>query len=261
MRIAFLVSYVGTGFSGSQQQPRVRTVEGEIIRSCLDLGLFSDWRDSGFQFSGRTDSGVHARAQICAFNTDYPERAVSNINRKLPGDIWCRGWSEVPVGFNPRYGVSRRTYRYFFPGSALDSGKMASAAALLLGRHNFTRFARLNGKDPERDIYSAEIIPGEDGLIFEISGRSFLWNMVRCISHALWLVGEELAPPEIISEALSNPRGPRFPVAPAEGLVLWDIEADIEFSPLQDLQKSDKFLNDFRGRHHQLMKATDFLRE
>jgi len=262
MRIAFLVSYVGTGFSGSQQQPCVRTVEGEIIRSCLSLGLFFDWRDAGFQFSGRTDSGVHARSQICTFDTDCPERAVSYINRKLPGDIWCRGWAEVPAGYNPRYEVSSRTYRYFFPDTALDTGKMTVAAEYLPGRHNFSRFARIyGGKDPERDISSVEITHGKDGVVLEICGRSFLWHMVRCISYALWQVGEGSAPPEMIQEALSNPGGPRFPVAPAGGLILWDIETETDFSIMDDLEKSNNYLKDFRGRHLQLKKASDLLEE
>lgn len=261
MRIVFLVSYVGTNFSGSQQQPGVRTVEGEFISSCLGLGLFSDWREAGFRFSGRTDSGVHARSQLCAFDTAYPDRAVSAINRKLPGDIWCRGWAEVPAGYNPRYGVSARTYRYFFPDPALDRENMALAAGDLPGRHDFSRFARPEGKDPERNILSVGIIPDKDGVILEIRGESFLWNMVRCISHALWQVGDGSASPEIIREALLNPKGPRFPAAPAEGLVLWDVESDIDFLPMEDLEKSNVYLKDFRYRHLQLKKASDFLRE
>lgn len=261
MRIAFLVSYVGTNFCGSQQQPGVRTVEGDLIRSCVDLGLFSDWRDAVFQFSGRTDAGVHARSQICAFDTEYPERAVSAINRKLPGDIRCKGWTEVSHGFNPRYGISGRTYRYFFPDKDLDTEKMALAAAYLPGKHDFSRFARINGKNPERNIISAEIIPNEEGLIFEIHGESFLWNMVRCISHVLWLVGNGSVSPEVISDALSNSDGPRFPAAPPEGLVLWDIATDLNFTPMKDLEKSDKFLNDFRCRHYQLKKVSEFLKE
>ena len=261
MRIAFLVSYIGTDFYGSQQQPGLRTVEGEFIGSCIDLGLFPDWRDTGFQFSGRTDAGVHARSQICAFDTDYPERAVSAINRKLPGDIRCRGWAEAPEGFNPRFGVSGRVYRYFFPDLNLDRAKMVLAAGSLTGVHDFSRFARVEGKNPERKIFSAEIIPDKEGVIFGIRGESFLWNMVRCISHALWLVGSGSEPPEIIYDALSNPKGPRFPAAPPEGLVLWDTVTDLEFAPVEGLEKSDKFLNDFRCRHHRLLKAAEFLRE
>ena len=261
MRIAFLVSYIGTNFYGSQQQPGLRTVEGEFIGACVDLGLFSDWRDAGFQFSGRTDAGVHARSQICAFNTDYPERAVSAINRKLPGDIRCRRWAGIPEGFNPRFEVSERVYRYFFPDENLDLSKMSLAAESLPGVHDFSRFARVEGKNPEKKIFSSELIPDKEGIIFEIRGESFLWNMVRCISHALWLVGCGSEPPDIISDALSNTGGPRFPAAPPEGLVLWDAVTNLEFAPMEGLEKSDKFLDDFRCRHHQLLKAAEFLRE
>ena len=85
--------------------------------------------------------------------------------------------------------------------------------------------------------------------------------MVRCISHVLWLVGNGSVSPEIISEALLNPEGPRFPAAPPEGLVLWDIVTDLAFTPIKDLEKSDKFLDDYSCRHHQLLKAAEFLRD
>lgn len=260
MRVAFIISYIGTNFSGSQQQPGLRTVEGEFIDSCIELGLFSDWKVARFQSSGRTDRGVHARSQICTFDTKYPGRAVSKINKKLPGDIWCQGWAEVSKDFNPRFEASSRTYRYFFPDSNLDIGSMASAAESLIGTHDFTRFARIKGRNPEREIISARIVPDHDGLILEICARSFLWNMVRCIAHVLWRIGEGSAPTEIIKDAVLNTDGPRFPVAPAEGLVLWDIETNIDFSPMINHQKSDKFLESFRCRHHQLVKIQELLK-
>ena len=60
MRLAFQVAYFGTDFYGSQVQPGLRTVEGDMVQACIRLGLFADWREAGFAFSGRTDRGVHA---------------------------------------------------------------------------------------------------------------------------------------------------------------------------------------------------------
>lgn len=261
MRIAFLVSYIGTGFFGSQRQPGRRTVEGEFIDACLSLGLFEDPGSAGFGFSGRTDRGVHAMAQVCAFNTEHSERAVSALNRKLPGDIRCNGWAEVSEGYNPRFAVSSRTYRYFFPGTDLDMEKMEIAAIPLAGTHDFSRFARTEGRSPVRTIFSVGIIAERDGLIFEISGESFLWNMVRCIAYALILAGEGSAGTGIIEEALENTTGPRFPAAPPEGLVLWDVETDLEFSPMSDTEKSRAFTRDFGRKHCQLKKMSEFFSE
>lgn len=259
MRIAFTFSYIGTDFCGSQQQPGLRTVEGEFIRSCIELGLFDDWRDAGFRLSGRTDRGVHARTQICAFDTESPDRAVSALNSKLPGDIWCNGWTGVPPGYNPRYGAESRTYRYFFPDENLNRAAMEKAASYLPGRHDFSGFARTEGKNPVRNILSAAIAPDKDGLILEIRGESFLWNMVRCISHALWLVGSGSEEPEIVMSALRESGGRRFPAASPEGLILWDIETNLNFSPVGNKDKSTRHLKNFICTHHQLKKAGEFL--
>ena len=90
MRLAFRVSYIGTDFAGSQQQPGERTVCGEIINAIRGLNLISDAADDAcarFQFSGRTDRGVSARHQIAAFDTEFPERAISKPPRHAHGDL------------------------------------------------------------------------------------------------------------------------------------------------------------------------------
>ena len=84
VRLAFRVSYLGSGFYGSQMQVDRRTVEGEFVAACVRLSLFDDWRKAGFLFAGRTDRGVHACGQVAAFSTTEPERAVHAINTQLP---------------------------------------------------------------------------------------------------------------------------------------------------------------------------------
>ncbi|MDD4126054.1 MAG: tRNA pseudouridine(38-40) synthase TruA, partial [Methanomicrobium sp.] len=139
MRLAFEVSYIGTFFYGSQQQTGKRTVMGEIIRCLGELNLFLSESDAKIAMSGRTDRGVHAKRQIIAFDTEYPERAVTAINKKLPADIRVTGWMEVPPGFNPRFEAKNRTYRYYFPsdipGLSYDTDKMKAAAAVRSEEH------------------------------------------------------------------------------------------------------------------------------
>jgi tRNA pseudouridine38-40 synthase len=74
MRLAFRLSYLGSRFYGSQMQATERTVEGEFVAACQRISLFSDWREAGFQFAGRTDRGVHACGQVAVFTTDEPAR-------------------------------------------------------------------------------------------------------------------------------------------------------------------------------------------
>src|SRR5512136_2302696 len=91
MRLALRLSYLGDRFFGSQQQAEERTIEGEVITACRRLDLFSDWREARFAFAGRTDRGVHARGQVCAFDTQVPDRAREALSLQLPRDIWCTG--------------------------------------------------------------------------------------------------------------------------------------------------------------------------
>ena len=262
MRLAFEVSYIGSFFYGSQQQTGKRTVMGEIIRCLGELNLFLSESDAKIAMSGRTDRGVHAKRQIIAFDTEYPERAVTAINKKLPPDIRFTGWMEVPPGFNPRFEAKSRTYRYYFPsdipGISYDTDKMKAAAAVFEGIHDFSSFSRPEGKDPRREIISSKIFIEDNFLVYEICGSSFLWNMVRCIAFCLDLIGKGAMSAEDISDALNNPSsGKRFPAASPEGLILWDVDAGIKFTPMTVHEKSILETNDLIKKYSQLKKISE----
>lgn len=248
MRIALRISYLGRRFSGSQQQPDTRTVEGVLIETCLRLGLFEDFRSAGFVSAGRTDAGVSARKQMVAFTTPYPERAVSSLNRMLPYDCQATGWAEVPESFNPRYQAKSRTYRYLFPEEGLDLQLMEEAASRFVGLHDFRRIARVEeGRDPMRRILSAGIFRDEDLIVFEVSGKSFLWNMVRGMATLLCAAGAGVIPPERISTLLTE-EGDRIPAATPDPLVLWDVDCGLTFNPLMRSEKADQLLRNEADR-------------
>ena len=248
MRIALRISYLGRRFSGSQQQPDTRTVEGVLIETCLRLGLFEGFRSAGFVSAGRTDAGVSARKQMVAFTTPYPERAVSSLNRMLPYDCQATGWAEVPDDFNPRYQAKSRTYRYLFPEEGLDLQLMEEAASRFVGLHDFRRIARVEeGRDPMRRILSAGIFRDEDLIVFEVSGESFLWNMVRGMATLLCAAGAGVIPPERISTLLTE-EGDRIPAAPPDPLVLWDVDCGLTFNPLMRSEKADQLLRNEADR-------------
>ncbi|MDK2916216.1 MAG: tRNA pseudouridine38-40 synthase [Euryarchaeota archaeon] len=251
MNLAFRFSYFGDRFFGSQMQPDLRTVEGEFIEACRILRLFEDWREAGFATAGRTDRGVHARCQVCSFKTDKPELAIETLNRVLPADIWCTGWAEAPEGFHPRYSAVSRTYRYYFsaPGNV---AAMHEAAQEFVGRHDFSAFARAGDRNPERRILAARVFTDGRFAVFEVTGESFLWNMVRCMATALGRVGRGEAEAGEISRLLSGLAGQRVAAAPPEGLILWDIEYGVTFRPLPIDPKSSRYLAE-RHRYHALM--------
>jgi tRNA pseudouridine38-40 synthase len=253
MRLAFRVSYLGSRFSGSQMQPAHRTVEGDFITACHRLSLFSDWRQAGFLFAGRTDRGVHACGQVAAFTTDEPERAIRTLNLQLPPDCWCTGYAEVSPGFHPRYDAKSRTYRYYFSTNLSDDvAAIKRAAQCFVGSHNFTNFARVRNKNPWRNIIAISI-GQDDGFIYlEVKAESFLWHQVRCMATALSLVGtgeaDDLFIPSLLEGEVNRPLQP----APAEGLILWETDCGIEWKPLPPDKRSASHM-DHVLRHHALM--------
>jgi tRNA pseudouridine38-40 synthase len=232
MKLAFRVAYVGDNFFGSQMQPGVRTVEGEFIAACRALALFDDWRTANFASSGRTDRGVSAAGQVCAFCTDHPERAREVLNLQLPPDCWCSGWAEVPRAFHPRYDARTRTYRYYMLDRALDTPSMKEAAAAFVGSHDFSRFARVEDKNPVRTVLSTRCFSEGEFLVFEVTGENFLWNMVRCMAWALMAVGRGEMAAADIDALLGDTDGTRMPAAAPEGLVLWDVDCGVSFQEI-----------------------------
>lgn len=253
VRLAFRVSYLGSRFFGSQMQASQRTVEGEFVAACQRLSLFSDWREAGFLFAGRTDRGVHATGQVAAFSTDAPERAVMAINTQLPPDSWCTGYAEVPPAFHPRYDAKKRTYRYFFSGFPDQIEPMISAAGMFVGTHNFTNFARLEGRNPYRKVLAAEVVQDGEFVYLEVTAESFLWHQVRCMAAALFRIGCGEASPDSIGELLTAPAQKPLQPAPAEGLILWDTDCDVTWQPVPAAERSLRFIDQL-SRHHILME-------
>ncbi len=252
MNLAFSFSYFGDRFFGSQVQPHLRTVEGEFIAACRRLHLFDDWRTAGFATAGRTDRGVHARCQVCSFVTDMPERAVERLNMVLPGDIWCTAWAVVPDGFHPRYSAVSRTYRYYFFPAPEKTAAMHEAAQEFVGLHDFSAFSRAGDRDPRRRILAARVFMEEPFAVFEVIGENFLWNMVRCMATALERVGQGEVGREELARSLAGKVDERLPAAPPEGLILWNIDYGISFTPLSADEEGRRYPID-RHRYHMLM--------
>jgi len=230
-----------------------RTVEGEFVAACQRLSLFSVWREAGFLFAGRTDRGVHAVGQVAAFSTETPERAIATINLQLPPDCWCTAYTEVPSSFHPRYDAKKRTYRYFFSRAPPRIDAMVRAAGRFIGSHNFSSFARMDGRNPCRTVYSAQVLEEGGFVCLEVTAESFLWHQVRCMATALLHIGEGEEDEDFIDRLLTSEPEKALSPAPAEGLVLWDTDCGICWKPIAARERSAVFIDELI-RHHSLME-------
>lgn len=245
-RIMLTVAYDGTDYHGWQIQPNGETIEC-ILNRCLSELLGETIEVIG---ASRTDSGVHAMGNVAVFDTDSPipaDKMSYALNRRLPEDIRIQKSEEVPAAFHPRRHASRKTYEYriycapfpmpvkrlysHFTYVPMDVDLMSQAGAYLVGTHDFKSFCSVEtqAETTMRQIDSLEV--WESGrenareIIIRVTGRGFLYNMVRIIAGTLMEVGRGHIPPQEVETILAaRDRQAAGPTAPACGLTLVRIE-------------------------------------
>jgi tRNA pseudouridine38-40 synthase len=230
MRVALKFAYDGLGCSGYARQPGQKTVEAEMLRLLSKQGVLCDARQSKFRTASRTDRGVSALGNVCAFDT---ELSKDEIFASLPLDssmIFIYGAQEVEPDFYPRH-AKRREYRYYLRRAGLDVDAVLSAAGLFTGEHNFQNFARVEPlKDPVRTIDNILVDVQHDFLVLDFYAPTFLWNQIRRIVSALEKIGCGKLSVDEVSEALTHPEHRvDFQVAPPEPLILKDVVYDVPF--------------------------------
>lgn len=231
-RVALKIAYLGTDYYGFQRQPGLTTVEGEILSALEKVGAVKDTDKCGFGVAGRTDRGVHSLGNVITFLTE--ERVIINqINDALPLSIRVIAQAKVPLHFKARYALSRH-YRYLLPLMSddvlPDFEKMAEAAEVFRGTHDFTNFSKKSERNPVRTIDEIEVKERKDRIQFDVFGESFLWNMVRKIVSVLLTVGNGELPVQIIDELFNPLKDFCIMPTPPEGLILMDvIYSDIKF--------------------------------
>ena len=198
--------------------------------------------------AGRTDRGVHARAQVVHFDTaaQRPDSAwVRGVNALLPDTVAVLWSRPVPDDFHARFSAFARTYRYQLlnrpvrPALAathagwfhlpLDIERMREAAAQLVGEHDFTAFrsAECQAKSPVRTIHRFDVTRHGEEIQFVVRANAFLHHMVRNLVGMLVYVGKGAHPPAWAKEVLlSKDRGKGAPTFGPEGLYLEKIEYD-----------------------------------
>jgi tRNA pseudouridine38-40 synthase len=198
VRLKLTLAYDGAGFRGWAAQPGLRTVEG-TLREAL-AATFG--QVSGLAVAGRTDTGVHALANVASVDVSGGppvERAAEALNTVLPDDVAVVAAEESPEDFHARFAARSRSYRYriwrsrsrspfearrswWYPRT-LDLAGLEEQAAALLGEHDFRAFTPTETQHEVfvRVVERARWVEDGDVMLFEITADSFLRHMVRTL--------------------------------------------------------------------------------
>lgn len=234
-----MIEYDGTRFFGWQRQTDQITIQGELER-ILSIILNQEIKIHG---SGRTDAGVHARAQVAHFHalTRMAPAAIKKaVNSMMRHPIVVHDCSLMPGEFHAQYHVRSKEYRYYIlnrpepcavgrdyvwhVNRPLDLDAMNRCSQKLVGTHDFKAFENTGSprSSTVREVYAAAWTRQEDStLVFSISASGFLKNMVRNIVGTLKDAGTGKITPEAFQNILDSCDRPLAgATAPARGLFL-----------------------------------------
>ena len=237
------IEYDGTSFVGWQFQKN-----GLSIQEVLQKAIFNFSKEKVVVIgAGRTDSGVHALAQVAHFDL---EKKIKEKNF-LPGINQHIGNQPVTVlkinkaskKFHARFDAKKRTYQYTIINrksplalqkskawhirKKLDVKAMKKGAKLLLGTHDFSTFraSSCGAKSPIKTMEKISIKKNKDKITLKFTSKSFLQQQVRSMVGCIKYLGEGKWNLETFKQSLkSKNRIKCAPPAPACGLYLAKIK-------------------------------------
>lgn len=231
------LEYDGTRYRGWQIQKNTdRTVQGVLLRAAREL-LGPDASAGG---AGRTDAGVHARAQVAHLKARRgiaPADLLWGLNDRLPSDVNVLSAEPAPPTFHARHDAKSRTYLYrisrrrtafdkryvWWVRDRLDFPAMSRAAPLWRGRHDFASFCENPEGQESTDVVvdGSEVADQGDEIHYRIEASHFLWKMVRRLVGTLVEVGRgNLRPADVERLLRERSAEPAKWTAPPSGLFL-----------------------------------------
>ncbi|SCZ81918.1 tRNA pseudouridine(38-40) synthase TruA [Acidaminobacter hydrogenoformans] len=240
-RVKLTIAYQGTQYQGWQRQKRFKSIQGTLEK--LLSNLLSEKIE--LTASGRTDAGVHAKAQVASFlhHSSFPTgRLCYVLNYHLPEDIIVIKAEDAALDFHPRYSAQGKIYEYridnapvrdpqkafqaWHVSDPLNVEAMREAVKYWVGEHDFASFKSQgsSAKTTVRRIDSIEIIHSGAEILLIFRGNGFLYNMVRIMTAVLVMIGKEKLSPEDALRLLEAKDRTLAPwTAPPQGLYLSEV--------------------------------------
>jgi len=236
VRVALGIEYDGTDFLGWQRLSHGPTVQGAVENALTFVA------DAPIEVTcaGRTDAGVHARAQVVHFDSaaERSERSWTlGANSRLPRSIAVCWAKPVSDDFHARFRAVARRYRYRIlnrPVRAaldarlvawervpLDAGAMHAAAQALVGEHDFSAFRAIScqANTAQRNVLAISVAREREQVVVDVEANAFLHHMVRNIVGSLLPVGRGEQPVDWIASLLAGgDRSVAGPTAVPHGL-------------------------------------------
>jgi len=242
-RYKLTIEYDGGPYRGWQLQDNVPSVQGTIEAAAEKL----DGAPVLVYGSGRTDSGVHALAQIAHMDLtkDIREDKVRDALNFHLGDhpISVLNVEKTDDTFHARFDALERRYLYRIVDRrarlALERGRvwrvpyridvdaMHAAAQVLTGQHDFTTFrdGQCQAKSPVKTIDEITVLRASEEVHIYLRARSFLHKQVRSIAGTLNEVGRgQWSKADVIEALAAKDRTACGPVAPPDGLYLTQVK-------------------------------------
>ena len=206
-RYKVTVEYDGTPFHGWQRQEGANSVQQHLEESILPITR----APVTFFGAGRTDTGVHALAQVAHFDAAddldcfKTQECMNALLRDVP--IKVLSLEKVADDFDARFSAKERFYLYKILNRRanacldlnrvwkvtppLDAEKMNKVAQNLVGRHDFSSFraAGCQANSPVKTLNSISVTREDEKIFVRVTAKSFLYHQVRNIVGSLYMVG------------------------------------------------------------------------
>jgi tRNA pseudouridine38-40 synthase len=254
------LAYDGGQWLGWQTQTGGRTVQDTLEDA---LGQFLA-QPTATICAGRTDTGVHALAQVVHLDTPVERRIeswVRGLNALLPDSIAIQWAQPVADEFHARFSAQARTYIYLVRNARVRSpllqgrvgwvyhpltlGPMRQAAGRLVGTHDFSGFrsSQCQAASPIRTIEALNVEQHGEFFTFTFKANAFLHHMVRNLMGALLYIGQGRQPAHWIEDLLAHrDRRLAAPTFSPHGLYLAKVEYPSQYR-LPDVNASAAFLS------------------